>query len=74
MSADPSSKILVKSIIGLAHNMNIKVIAEGIETQAEAITLKELGCEECQGYWFAKPMPLEDALKFVKNWVPPTLS
>lgn len=74
MSNDPSSKVLVKSIIGLAHNMNIKVIAEGIETEQEAITLKELGCEECQGYWFARPMPLEDALKFVKNWKPPKIA
>jgi EAL domain-containing protein (putative c-di-GMP-specific phosphodiesterase class I) len=73
MSADPSSKVLVKSIIGLAHNMNIKVIAEGIETEQEAITLKELGCEECQGYWFARPMPYEDVLTFVKKWVPPIL-
>jgi len=74
MSRDPSSKVLVKSIIGLAHNMGIKVIAEGIETQQEAISLKELGCEECQGYWFAKPMPLEDTLKFVKNWTPPKVA
>ena len=71
MGGDPSSKVLVKSIIGLAHNMGIKVIAEGIENEHEAVTLKELGCEECQGYWFARPMPLEDALKFVKNWNPP---
>lgn len=74
MSADPSSKVLVKSIIGLAHNMSIKVIAEGIETEQEAISLKELGCEECQGYWFARPMPLEDAMKFVQNWKPPKIA
>ncbi len=74
MSKDPSSKVLVKSIIGLAHSMNIKVIAEGIETEQEAVSLKELGCEECQGYWFARPMPLEDALKFVQNWKPPKIA
>ncbi len=71
MNSDPSSKVLVKSIIGLAHNMDIKVIAEGIESADEAAILKQMGCEECQGYWFAKPMPLADALTFVKNWVPP---
>ncbi len=74
MSRDPASEILVKSIIGLAHNMNIKVIAEGIETPEEAAMLKKMGCEECQGYWFAKPMPLEDLLTFVKNWTPPLIA
>jgi EAL domain-containing protein (putative c-di-GMP-specific phosphodiesterase class I)/CRP-like cAMP-binding protein len=73
MFGDPSSKVLVKSIIGLAHNMGIKVIAEGIEHEREAILLKELGCEEAQGYWFAKPLPLEDAIKFVQSWKPPKL-
>ena len=74
MSKQPSSYMLVKSIIGLAHNMNMKVIAEGIETEEEASTIKGLGCEECQGFWFARPMPLEDALKFVQNWVPPKIA
>jgi len=74
MSKDPSNRLLVKSIIGLAHSLNMKVIAEGIETREEAVILKELGCEECQGYWFAKPMPLEDALKFVQNWQPPQIA
>ncbi len=74
MSKDLSSKVLVKSIIGLAHNMNIKVIAEGIETEQEASILTELDCEECQGFWFARPMPLDDALTFVKNWVPPKIA
>jgi len=73
MSHDASNKLLVKSIISLAHSLNMKVIAEGIETREEAITLKELGCEECQGYWFAKPMQLEDAVKFVQNWNPPQI-
>jgi EAL domain-containing protein (putative c-di-GMP-specific phosphodiesterase class I) len=53
--------------------MGIKVIAEGIEHEREAILLKELGCEEAQGYWFAKPLPLEDAIKFVQSWKPPKL-
>lgn len=73
MFGEPSSRVLVKSIIGLAHNMGLKVIAEGIENEREAVALQDLGCEEGQGYWFAKPMPLEEALKFVQNWTPPEL-
>ena len=74
MFGDPSSKVLVKSIIGLAHNMGIRVIAEGIESEREAKVLKELGCEEGQGYWFAKPMPLNEAVKFVQSWQPPKIA
>jgi len=74
MGKQPSSHALIKSIIFLARNLNMRVIAEGIETEAEASTLRDMGCEECQGFWFARPMPLEDALKFVQNWVPPKIS
>jgi diguanylate cyclase len=74
MCKQPSTLMLVKSIIGLARNMSMRVIAEGIETEEEAAILRDLACEECQGFWFARPMPLEDALKFVQNWTPPKIS
>jgi len=54
--------------------MGIRVIAEGIESEREAKVLKELGCEEGQGYWFAKPMPLNEAVKFVQSWQPPKIA
>ena len=73
MTSEPSSLILVKSIIGLAQNLGMKIIAEGIETEQEASIIRDLGCEECQGFWFARPMPLEDAIKFVQNWKPPII-
>jgi EAL domain-containing protein (putative c-di-GMP-specific phosphodiesterase class I) len=74
MNSAPSSLVLVKAIIGLARNLNMKVIAEGIETEQEASIIRDLGCEECQGFWFAKPLPLEDALKFIQSWTPPKIS
>lgn len=74
MFMQPSSQALVKSIINLAHSLNMKVVAEGVETEQEARALHELGCELCQGFWFARPMPLPDAMKFVQNWNPPKFS
>ncbi len=62
---------LVKSIIALAKNLNMSVIAEGVEHREEAAVLKSLGCESCQGFWFARPQPLEDAVEFIRNWCPP---
>ncbi|MBI1215615.1 MAG: EAL domain-containing protein [Alphaproteobacteria bacterium] len=73
MTTHHASMVLVKSIITLARNLNMKVIAEGIETQHEAEIVRNLGCEFCQGYWFAKPMPLDAALDFMKNWQPPRM-
>lgn len=73
MSKHKASLVLVKSIISLAKNLGMKVIAEGIETQEEAKIIRDLGCEWVQGFWFAKPMPFEDALQFMKNWQPPQL-
>ncbi|TAL28623.1 MAG: EAL domain-containing protein [Alphaproteobacteria bacterium] len=73
MTTHPASLVLVKSIIGLARNLGMKVIAEGIETVKEASILSGMGCDYVQGYWFAKPMPFDDAIKFVQNWQPPKL-
>ena len=71
MLSQEASYILVKAIIGLAKNLKMKVIAEGVETKEEAVSVRSLGCELCQGFWFAKPLPLEEAKAFVKNWQPP---
>lgn len=73
MRDSPASLMLVKSIIGLARNLKMKIIAEGIETREEARVVRDLGCQECQGYWFAKPMPLDEAVAFAQNWQPPSL-
>jgi EAL domain-containing protein (putative c-di-GMP-specific phosphodiesterase class I) len=50
----------VKSTIQLAESLNMKVIAEGIETKEQANLLAALGCHTLQGYYFAKPSPLSD--------------
>lgn len=71
MLSQEASYILVKAIIGLAKNLKMQVIAEGVETKEEAVSVRELGCELCQGFWFSKPLPLEEAKAFVKNWQPP---
>lgn len=49
-------KILVKTIIGMAKSLNLKVIAEGIENQAQFSLLKSLDCDYGQGYFFSKPL------------------
>lgn len=55
----PDSMTIVSTIISLAHSLNLKVIAEGVETEEQARMLKRLECDEVQGYLFGRPMPFE---------------
>jgi diguanylate cyclase (GGDEF)-like protein len=51
---------LVTAIIGMGHNLSLQVVAEGVETREELEFLQSYGCDEAQGYYFARPMPPED--------------
>jgi diguanylate cyclase (GGDEF)-like protein len=59
IATDGQSQTLVKAIITMAHSLGLRVLAEGIETEAQYQLLKALGCDEGQGYWFARPVPAE---------------
>jgi EAL domain-containing protein (putative c-di-GMP-specific phosphodiesterase class I) len=51
---------IVAHVIRLAHELSISVVAEGVETQAQLLILRHIGCDEIQGYLYARPMPEED--------------
>jgi EAL domain-containing protein (putative c-di-GMP-specific phosphodiesterase class I) len=67
MQTDRSASDMVELIILLAHKMNLKVIAEGIETARQLERLIELGCEYGQGYFFSQPMEAKAALVFMRQ-------
>ena len=58
---------MVASIIAMAHNLGLKVVAEGVETKAQLQTLKSLKCEYIQGFYFAKPMPADALIEFIEQ-------
>ena len=58
---------VIRSIIELAHDLELKVVSEGVETAKQKQTLEEIGCDYLQGYYFARP---EDA-KCVEKWFEP---
>jgi len=61
-------KVIVKSIIDLAHNLGLSVVAEGVETQEVLNHLNKLGCDIAQGYLIAKPMPAAEFEKFLQSY------
>jgi EAL domain-containing protein (putative c-di-GMP-specific phosphodiesterase class I) len=63
----PAHAAIVRTIIDMAHTLGFIVIAEGVETEAQAKLLRKLGCEQAQGYFFARPMPDADLRKFLST-------
>jgi len=71
MLDDPRDKSIVKAAIDLAHNLDLHVVAEGIEQQGMQDSLTDMGCDFGQGYHIARPMPEDALLKWLSesHWV-----
>jgi EAL domain-containing protein (putative c-di-GMP-specific phosphodiesterase class I) len=70
MDSAPEQAAIVKAIVSLAHNLAIQVIAEGIETPAQADALRALRCQRGQGFLFSHPLPAEEAERLLTREVP----
>lgn len=64
---DERDRALVNGIVSLAHAFNRDVVAEGVETLAHVEALRHLGCDSAQGYAIARPMPLEQLIRWIKS-------
>ena len=54
------NRVIIKAIIAMGHSLGMKIVAEGVETLEHFQFLKQCGCDECQGFYFSRPIPADD--------------
>ena len=67
VTSNPSSAAIARTIIAMAHNLNLKVIAEGIESEGQLGYLRDHGCDEMQGFYFSKPLTADDFERLLRE-------
>ncbi|MBI2802830.1 MAG: EAL domain-containing protein [Gammaproteobacteria bacterium] len=71
VTTDPNDATMVKTMIGLAHNLSLSLTAEGVETPEQLAFLLEHGCETGQGYLFSRPVPAADFARLLGQSIKP---
>jgi diguanylate cyclase (GGDEF)-like protein/PAS domain S-box-containing protein len=67
LEVDRDDAAIVRSIIQLAHGLDLRVIAEGVESDKQLAILRNYGCDEVQGYFYSHPLPPDKLVKFLKR-------
>ncbi|RWM40178.1 EAL domain-containing protein [Mesorhizobium sp.] len=70
--ATPKRAVLLKSMVNMAHELGLSVVAEGISDESDALELRQMGCEYVQSFMFGAPMPGDQVLKTLKEQYPLT--
>ncbi len=65
LELDPDDRALASAVIGIGRSLGMKVVAEGVETDGQRELLRQMGCDEAQGYFFARPQAASDLV----NWI-----
>jgi EAL domain-containing protein (putative c-di-GMP-specific phosphodiesterase class I) len=67
LAKETKNESISKAIIGIAHSLNLKVIAEGVETFDQLELLRSWKCDEVQGFLFSRPIPVEEITRFMTD-------
>ena len=73
MENDLSDAKIVRSVVDLAHNLGMTVVAEGLESAKSWKLLEGLHCDEAQGFFISRPMPSKDFVAWVRDWKAPSV-
>ena len=64
---NPKAKTVILGMLGMLHSLNLKVVAEGVEEKEQLDEMLALGIDYIQGYYFSKPLPQQEYLKFIEG-------
>ena len=67
MGTRENDEVIVRSTIDLAHNLGLKAVAEGVESQAAWDKLRDMGCDSAQGYFMSKPLPADKLIDWIAS-------
>jgi len=70
---DPDDAAIVRAVVALGHSLRLRVVAEGVEHESQLAFLKELGCDEVQGYYFSRPLSSDAFAEWVMSRQPVAL-
>jgi EAL domain-containing protein (putative c-di-GMP-specific phosphodiesterase class I) len=70
VSTVDASRRIVQSVITLGRGLGVNIVAEGVETQVEALMMTQFGCTELQGFLFSKPLPADEMAEFLSVFKP----
>jgi EAL domain-containing protein (putative c-di-GMP-specific phosphodiesterase class I) len=68
MDRRPQDALIVRSVIALAKSLHLRVVAEGVETEAVWRRLGDLGCDVVQGHYLSRPLPADELIAWVRQW------
>jgi EAL domain-containing protein (putative c-di-GMP-specific phosphodiesterase class I) len=64
------SRTIVQSVVSIGRGLGMEIVAEGVETEFEAVTMAKFGCTQLQGYYFSRPLPIGDMEAFLQTFRP----
>jgi EAL domain-containing protein (putative c-di-GMP-specific phosphodiesterase class I) len=70
MTSRPEDASIVRAMISLAHSLNLKVVAEGVETGDQLALLQQMGCDQYQGFHFSAALPAKDFERLISTQTP----
>jgi EAL domain-containing protein (putative c-di-GMP-specific phosphodiesterase class I) len=68
LGTNTEDSAIVRAVIGLGHDLNLNVVAEGVETAAQLNALRQAGCDTVQGYFISRPLAPEHFVPWVRSW------